>query len=1037
MSQCVRVLYRLCLVYIFVSIIHSFYNSVCVAPNVLNIDHHFLSRGSESARSLNSTPRPHVNKRDLEGSTFSNFRKLFQNKTFVMPPITKELCFYYCNLHSILGRDKLRDFNTTFADNKSFDVIAGSETWLNSSVADTEILSSAYNIYRHDRPPPRTGGGVLIAVSAALRTRAIEATPIPNCEAVWVEVLLDQGSRLIMGNVYIPPDSDPACIDQLSATLSSISESTKPTDSIIIFGDFNHPGCVWNYDRDNVLVPSLKSLALSNCLLMECIAEHDLHQHIGFPTRGDNYLDLLFTTGAPVCVRTHPSHDVIQSDHTGVEGIITPPLPPLRHVAPLRYTRNWKRVNVDSFKQALRACPWNLMQLTDSVDECCDLFYDLLNATINDNVLNKKNLSSDFPDWYSEATILAYHKKRRAHERWKRSEQQCDYVEFTDKRREFKHSKELDYSEYLKNIEQDLYDNPSKFFKFVNSKMTAKRLPNTMTYNNSTLTESHEIAEKFSEFFKNNMLVEEENVVDPEPIVHDDNPFIEISREEIENELRNLACNKSTGSDPIPTNIIRQCYSELSEPLSILFHFILKYNVYPIAWKTAKITPVHKKGVKNKIQNFRPISLLPIFSKIFEKFIYSFLYQEVKNILPPEQHGFVPQKSTVTNLTEFHHQLSINMNNKLQTDAVYLDYEKAFDRVSHILLVEKLSHLGINPSLLRLITNYLKNRSQIVCIDSIYSKPVTVTSGVPQGSLLGPLLFIAYVSDLPKCLQFSRCLMYADDTKIYTTVSSITDCILLQKDLNSLFLWCQKWKLCLNIDKCEIMSISNKVNTLEFAYNIGGEQLKRVDSVRDLGVIFDSSLSFDLHINKVCKSAATVLGMIRRSCSKDFDACTIKRLYIALVRPILEYASPVWSPHHTTKIDRIERIQRRFLRMYCAKLRLQFSTVHYLDFCHFAALHTLQARRAATDLILLYKILNGCVNSDLVSAVSFHAPRRVTRVMVLFKPPFARIDVMKYSFMHRTQLLFNEIMFKNTSLNLDLFFMSLAVFKRNVLTLLY
>ncbi|KAF4529951.1 hypothetical protein B566_EDAN018266, partial [Ephemera danica] len=178
------------------------------------------------------------------------------------------------------------------------------------------------------------GGGVLIAVSAALRTRAIEATPIPNCEAVWVEVLLDQGSRLIMGNVYIPPDSDPACIDQLSATLSLISESTKPTDSIIIFGDFNHPGCVWNYDRDNVLVPSLKSLALSNCLLMECIAEHDLHQHIGFPTRGDNYLDLLFTTGAPVCVRTHPSHDVIQSDHTGVEGIITPPLPPLRHVAP-------------------------------------------------------------------------------------------------------------------------------------------------------------------------------------------------------------------------------------------------------------------------------------------------------------------------------------------------------------------------------------------------------------------------------------------------------------------------------------------------------------------------------------------------------------------------------------------------------------------------------------------------------------------------------------------------------------------------------
>ena len=170
---------------------------------------------------------------------------------------------------------------------------------------------------------------------------------------------------------------------------------------------------------------------------------------------------------------------------------------------------------------------------------------------------------------------------------------------------------------------------------------------------------------------------------------------------------------------------------------------------------------------------------------------------------------------------------------------------------------------------------------------------------------------------------------------------------------------------------------------------------------------------------------------------KDFDAYTIRRLYLALVRPILEYASPVWNPHHITKIDRIERIQRCFLRLYCSKLRLQFNTAHYIDFCHLAAVHTLQARRAASDLIFLHKILNGCVKSELVSAVSLHAPQRVNRTLVLFKPPYARIDVTRYSFIQRTQRSYNEFVQKYESCHFDIFFMSLTIFKRNILTALF
>jgi ribonuclease P/MRP protein subunit RPP40 len=223
--------------------------------------------------------------------------------------------------------------------------------------------------------------------------------------------------------------------------------------------------------------------------------------------------------------------------------------------------------------------------------------------------------------------------------------------------------------------------------------------------------------------------------------------------------------------------------------------------------------------------------------------------------------------------------------------------------------------------------------------------PVGITSGVPQGSLLGSLLFIAYVSDLPKCLQFAKCLMYADDTKIFMSVHKISDCLLLQQDLNSLYEWCNKWKLCLNLDKCEIMSVSNRVNTVEFNYHIGYVELERVNHVTDLGVVFENNMSFNLNIDKICKSAAKVMGIITRSCSGEFEAYTVKRLYVALVRPILEYASQVWNPQFTTKCDRVERIQRIFLRTYCYKLRLQYDSAYYTDFCRLAGVHSLKSRR--------------------------------------------------------------------------------------------
>jgi hypothetical protein len=177
------------------------------------------------------------------------------------------------------------------------------------------------------------------------------------------------------------------------------------------------------------------------------------------------------------------------------------------------------------------------------------------------------------------------------------------------------------------------------------------------------------------------------------------------------------------------------------------------------------------------------------------------------------------------------------------------------------------------------------------------------------------------------------------------------------------------------------------------------------------------------------------MGAIRKSSTTDFDAYTVKRLYVALVRPILEYASQLWNPQFSTKVDRVERIQRVFLRLYCGKLRLQYDSVYYSDFCKLAGLHTLQARRTVTDLIFLYKLVNGVVHSNMVSAVCFNAPQRINRFILPFKPKRTRINLLKHSYMQHAQQSFNETVKFHT--NLDLFHMSLSCFKTELLNIFY
>lgn len=343
--------------------------------------------------------------------------------------------------------------------------------------------------------------------------------------------------------------------------------------------------------------------------------------------------------------------------------------------------------------------------------------------------------------------------------------------------------------------------------------------------------------------------------------------------------LNTLDCNKSAGPDDLHPILIKSCSEYLFYPLTLLFRRSISEGVVPRIWKTAVITPVHKKGSKREVSNYRPISKLCVLAKVFERLVHEQVYSAIKQTFLPQQHGFLRGRSTASNLVSFTEAVTAGMEGGGQVDAIYTDYRKAFDRIDHLMLHTKLLKAGIRGNLLRWFTSYVNDRCQTVVLNGYASCASPIPSGVPQGSILGPLLFVIFINDIDKCFQYSNFLLFADDMKIYKKINSPNDLILLQLDLDNLQRYCTSNKLDLNILKCYCITFSRARNLLTYDYNINSQPLARTDHVRDLGVVIDSRLLFDKHIEIITSKAMKNLGFMFRI-TKDFKSIkTLKILY--------------------------------------------------------------------------------------------------------------------------------------------------------------
>ena len=382
----------------------------------------------------------------------------------------------------------------------------------------------------------------------------------------------------------------------------------------------------------------------------------------------------------------------------------------------------------------------------------------------------------------------------------------------------------------------------------------------------------------------------------------------------------------------------------------------------PAGWKESHVTPIYKAGAKSQASNYRPVSLTSVVCKVMETLIRQRLMEHLKEnaILNDCQHGFVAGRSCTTQLFKIIDAWTRVVDAGGCVDVAYLDYRKAFDTVPHQRLLRKLQAYGVRGQTLEWIKDFLVGRRQRVSVDGELSAWAWVLSGIPQGSVLGPVLFILYVNDLPDVVH-SLVQMFADDTKLFREIGGETDSVELQADLDNLILWSIKWQMSFNTAKCKIMHLGK--NNPRTGYTMGVGEARRelavVKEEKDLGVTFQETLSFVSHCDRIVSKANRILGLIRAG-FEYIDRDTMSLLFKGLVRPHLEYAVVIWSPLHLKDRRRLEAVQKRATRMVPGMKDLE-----YCDRLEKMKLPSLRFRRLRGDMITVYRILHEDFDVDM------------------------------------------------------------------------
>ena len=846
-----------------------------------------------------------------------------------------------------------------FLETRTPDIFAVSETRLDDNIPSSEVTPDGYVLHRLDRAPCHG-----LALFSRPNLPLVRLTEYEDQEHEYlVFVVHFEGSTLLLFFLYRSPSTNSQIFDVLSDKVDSLL-GKYPAAEVAVFGDFNVHNIDW-------LVHSRATDSNGQAAHSFALSQN-LSQIVASPTRVPDratdrgYLLDLFLTTNPDSYHHRVSSPLGTSDHCVVtvtsNNLLSKPSAPFH-----RTVYRFSKADWCGFRSFLSQIPWNNVLNKDpsqAAQEVAEWIQTGMSVYIPSRTFQQKPHSQP---WFTAECAAAICQRNYFFHRYHRDRTTKNFSSFKAARRKCKqiilHAKES----YSKHVRQSIATQKlgsKDFWRICNSvlKRNKSSLPSLSLGSDTMAVSSADKAELLCQQFAKNSSLNDENK--PLPSFPSRTPAtissISVTVRQVRRILRCLDTSKSSGPDGIPVIVLKECAPELAPVFSKLFRKCLVVGEFPSCWKTASVVSIPKKGCdSSQPSSYRPISLLPVIGKVFESVLNAHLlsYLERHHLLSDAQYGFRYGRSTGDMLAYVTEHVSRVLDRQGETRSVALDISKAFDKVWHRGLLHKLRSYGIEGDLFQILISFLQNRQISVVLDGQKSQTRHVDAGVPQGSVIGPTLFLLYINDLPDNVV-SKLVMYADDTTLFNSIDKTKDspqrqqlCDTLNKDLQTVQEWGQQWLVSFNSSKTKSIRHTRSRDTSDlFDLQMCDTTLDEQQSISLLGLTVSRDLSWKKYLQSVCKQASQRIGCLYRAC-RFLHPEVVLYLYKSTVRPLMEYCCHLWAGAPSTHLSPLDKVERRVKNLVGPKL--------------FQKLQPLSERRDVASLSLFYRYYFGRCSSEL------------------------------------------------------------------------
>lgn len=823
----------------------------------------------------------------------------------------------------------IRSLNKNFEDFKlflfslkhEFKVICLSETWAKDHIiANTQFHIPNYSVIHQQRAGNKQGGGVCMYIHKSLSFKILNefCVSTDHNESLCIEIQNKNSKNKIINVTYRPPDGNTKPFQSYLKTF--LTKRNIQSKHVYLIGDVNLN--LLDYEN-NSKVKNFVNLLFQNSMIPV----------INKPTRvfkdKASIIDHIYTNSLFTHVVNPRIIKTDVTDHFAIYITLNETIENNQDQEKTILKRYFYEHAVENFKKLLQQTDWQFLIQTKCPNQSYEKFEEYFSVIYNQCFpikkikLKHKDLLSP---WITTGIKKSSRRKQNLYEKYLKTKSQISLEKYKDFKKLFETIKKKSKVNYYNQQITKYKNNAKKTWEIMKeiigkTKIITDSFPKEIVLeNNEVVSNKKRIADEFNNFFvsigpKLATKIPSSNKTFHSYLKQEELTFSKdysVTEKELKEVFTSLKINKSPGHDDISVNVIKKCQDEVIKPLQHIFTNSFKQGTFPDRLKIAKVTPIFKTGDKKLLTNYRPISVLSCFSKISEKLMYNRLYDylETNKLLFKNQYGFRKGYSTEHAILELVDQITNSFEKGYYTLGVFIDLSKAFDTVNHKILLEKLKYYGITGQYLKWFDSYLQGRKQYIVHDQIKTDMKTIHCGVPQGSILGPLLFLLYVNDLYKSSKLLHTIMFADDTNLFFSEKNIT---LLFKSVNRELRCIAEWfkanKLSLNIKKTNyiIFHPKRKEDILPLKMPqlfIDDKPITRVKETKFLGVIIDENITWKSHISTVENKTAKNLGILYKAKVFLNKKC-LKELYFSFVHTYINYANITWGSTTRTKLKKI------------------------------------------------------------------------------------------------------------------------------------